>query len=114
LDKIKYIVETKDHECVDSKIPKLFSKVCAFYEEGHVIMDCLFVHFHIKASIVKHVAITLIDQSQEHELGILMVWNKLKSMKLGGQLGPQSQQIHPSIQFSSIVPKVYSHHHFAP
>jgi hypothetical protein len=28
---------------------------CAFYEEeGHVIMDCPFVPFHIKASIDKH------------------------------------------------------------
>jgi hypothetical protein len=34
---------------------KLFSKVYAFCEEGHVIMDCPFVHFHIKVGIVKHV-----------------------------------------------------------
>jgi len=41
---------------MDSKVVKLLSKVYAFYEEeGHVIMDCLFVHFHVKTSIVKHV-----------------------------------------------------------
>jgi hypothetical protein len=47
---------------VDLEVAKLLSKVCAFYEEeGHVIMDrplCL-----IRASIVRHVAITLMDQS---------------------------------------------------
>jgi hypothetical protein len=34
---------------------KLFSKVCALCEEGLVIMDCPFMPFHIKASIVRHV-----------------------------------------------------------
>ncbi len=35
---------------------QLFSKVCAFYEgEGHAIMDCPFVHFHIRAHIARHV-----------------------------------------------------------
>jgi hypothetical protein len=34
---------------------RLLSKVCAFYEEGHAIMDCPFMPFHIKASIIKHV-----------------------------------------------------------
>jgi hypothetical protein len=33
---------------------KLFSKVCALCE-GLVIMDCPFMPFHIKASIVRHV-----------------------------------------------------------
>jgi len=34
----------------------LLSKVCVFYEEeGHVIMDCPFVPFHIKAGIARHV-----------------------------------------------------------
>jgi len=34
---------------------KLLSKVCAFFEEeGHVIMDCPFVPFHIKVSIGKY------------------------------------------------------------
>jgi hypothetical protein len=28
-------------------------------------------------------------------------------------LGPQSQHIHPSIQFRNIIPKVYPHPHFA-
>jgi hypothetical protein len=46
----------------------LLSKVCAFCEEkGHVIMDCPFVPFHIKACIAKHVELqnvarTLMDQ----------------------------------------------------
>jgi len=35
---------------------RLFSKVCAFCkEEGHEIMDCPFVPFHIRASIARHV-----------------------------------------------------------
>jgi hypothetical protein len=34
-------------------------------------------------------------------------------MELGSQLGPQSKQINPSIQFRNIVPKVYSHPHSA-
>jgi hypothetical protein len=39
---------------------KLLSKVCGFYEEqGHVIMDCPFVPFHIKASIAKHVELQM-------------------------------------------------------
>jgi hypothetical protein len=51
-----YTIKTKDHEYVDSKVAKLLSKVCAFCEEeGHAIMDCPFVPFHIKACIVKHV-----------------------------------------------------------
>ncbi len=41
---------------MDSKMVRLLSKVCAFYEEeGHVIMDCPFVPFHIRACIVRHV-----------------------------------------------------------
>jgi len=53
---------------MDSKIIKLLSKVCALCEEeGHAIMDCPFVPFHIKTCIVRHVelqnvAITLMDQ----------------------------------------------------
>jgi hypothetical protein len=35
-------------------------------------------------------------------------------MELGGQLGPQSWQIHPSIQIKSRVLEVYSHLHSAP
>jgi len=44
------------HEYVDSKMVKLLSRVCTLYEEeGHAIMDCLFVPFHIRTNIVKHV-----------------------------------------------------------
>jgi hypothetical protein len=56
LDQTKYIAKTWDHESVDSKMVKLLSTVYAFYEEeGHVIMDCPFVPFHIRACIAKHV-----------------------------------------------------------
>jgi hypothetical protein len=37
---------------MDSKVARLLSKVCAFCEEGHAIMDCLFVHVHIETSRV--------------------------------------------------------------
>ncbi len=68
MDQTKYTTETKDHEYVDLESSRLLSKVCAFCEEeGHAIMDCPFVPFHIKANIVKHVelqnvAIELMDQ----------------------------------------------------
>jgi hypothetical protein len=53
---MSYIIETWDHEFVDSEMVALLSKVCAFYkEEGHAIMDCPFVPFHIKVGIAKHV-----------------------------------------------------------
>ncbi len=100
LDQTRSPTETWDHEYVDSKVIKLFSKVYAFYEEeGHVVMDCPFVPFHIKTSIVRHVELqnvarTLMDQSQEQELGILEVQNKLKGMELGSQLG-----LHPNAIF---------------
>jgi len=55
LDQIRYTTKTWDHEYVDLKMVKLLLKVYAFYEEGHVIMDCPFVPFHIRASIAKHV-----------------------------------------------------------
>ncbi len=54
---------------MDSEVAKLLSKVCAFCEKkGHAIMDYLFVFFHIKTCIVKHVELqnvarTLMDQS---------------------------------------------------
>jgi len=53
-----------------SKVVRLLSKVYAFYEKGHAIMDCPFVHFHIRASIARHVELqnvvgTLMDQPQE-------------------------------------------------
>jgi hypothetical protein len=60
------------------------------------------------------VARTLMDQPQEHVLRILVIQNKLKSMELGRQLGPQSCQIHPSIQTKSRNLEVYSYLHFAP
>jgi hypothetical protein len=40
-----------DHEFVDLEMVKLLSKVCAFCEEGHAIMDCPFVPFQIIISI---------------------------------------------------------------
>jgi hypothetical protein len=48
---------------------KLRLKVCAFYEEGHGIIDCPFVFFHIRASFAKHVELqnvvgAWIDQPQ--------------------------------------------------
>jgi hypothetical protein len=38
----------------------------------------------------------------------------LRGMELGGQLGPHSQHICPSIQFKSRKPKVYLHPHSTP
>jgi len=56
LDQTKYTTETWDHESVDSKMIVLLSKVCALCEEeGHAIMDCPFVPFHIRTYIVRHV-----------------------------------------------------------
>ncbi len=75
-DQTRYIAKTRDHEYVDLEVTRLFSKVCAFCEEErHAIMDCPFVHFHIRADIVKHVELqnvaeTLMDQRQEEEQGI--------------------------------------------
>ncbi len=51
----KHVTETRDHEFVDLKMIKLLSKVCAFYEEGHVITNCPFVPFHIRANIITYV-----------------------------------------------------------
>ncbi len=54
---------------MDSQVVRLLSKVWAFCEEeGHAIMDCPFVPFHIRTSIVRHVELqnvvgTLGDQS---------------------------------------------------
>ncbi len=67
LDQPMYITETPDHEFVDSEMIRLLSRVCAFCEEGHAIMDYFFVPFHIKAGIVRHVELsnvvgTLMDQ----------------------------------------------------
>ncbi len=69
LDQTRYPTETWDHEFMDLEVIRLFSRVCAFCEEeGHVIMDCPFVPFHIRTRIVKHVELqnvagTLMDQS---------------------------------------------------
>jgi hypothetical protein len=70
LDQKRYIVENRDHESMDSKMVRLFSRVYAFYEEGHAIMDSFFVPFHIKASIARHVELhnvvgALMDQPHE-------------------------------------------------
>jgi len=96
LDQTRYTIKTQDHEFMDSKVVRLLSKVYAFREEeGHGIMDCLFVPFHMKACITKHVELqnvvgTLIDQSQDQELRIPIIHNRLKNIKLGSQLGPWS------------------------
>jgi len=56
MDQTKYTAKTRDHEFVDLEMVILFSRVCAFCEEeGHAIMDCPFVPFHIRANIVRHV-----------------------------------------------------------
>jgi hypothetical protein len=39
---------------VDSEVARLLSRVYAFYEEGHAIMDYPFVPFHIKIGIMRH------------------------------------------------------------
>jgi hypothetical protein len=62
-----------------SEMIRLLSKVYAFCEEeGHVIMDCPFVFFHIRVSIDRHVELqnvvgTIMDQPHEHELGFPVV-----------------------------------------
>ncbi len=56
LDQIRYMVETWDHEFMDLEMIRLLSRVCAFCEEeGHVIVDCPFVPFHIRVGIARHV-----------------------------------------------------------
>ncbi len=56
LDQTKHIAKTWDHESENSKMIKLLLRVCPFCEEeGHVIMDCPFVPFHIRAGIARHV-----------------------------------------------------------
>jgi hypothetical protein len=68
LDQTRCITKTKDREFVDSEAARLLFEECAFCEEeGHAIMDCPFVHFHIKIGIARHVelqnvATTLMDQ----------------------------------------------------
>ncbi len=54
---------------MDLEVAILLSRICAFCEEeGHAIMDCPFVPFHIKVGIARHVELhnvarALIDQS---------------------------------------------------
>jgi hypothetical protein len=56
LDQTKYTTETWDHEFTDLEMIMLLSRVYAFYEEeGHAIMDCPFMPFHIRVGIAKHV-----------------------------------------------------------
>ncbi len=56
MDQTRYIIKTGDHEYADSEVIKLLSRICAFCEEeGHAIMDCPIVPFHIKTCIAIHV-----------------------------------------------------------
>jgi hypothetical protein len=55
LDQTRYTAKTRDHEYVDLEMIRLFSRVCAFYEEERHVMDCLFVPFHTKVGIARHV-----------------------------------------------------------
>jgi len=68
LDQTKYIIKTVDHESMDYEVIRLFSRICAFCE-GHAIMDCPFVPFHIITCITRHVELqnvagTLMDKSR--------------------------------------------------
>jgi hypothetical protein len=64
---------------MDSEAIRLLLRVCAFCEEeGHAIMDCHVVPFHIRTCITRHVELQnaariLVDQSQDHELKIYVV-----------------------------------------
>ncbi len=79
MEQTRYTNEKENHESMDSKIVRLLSKVCAFCEkEGHAIMDCPFVPFHIKKNIARHVELqnvvgALMDQPNEHEPEILVI-----------------------------------------
>ncbi len=55
LDQTMHTSKTQDHESMDSETIRLLSKVYAFCEEGHAIMDYLFVPFHIRTNITRHV-----------------------------------------------------------
>jgi hypothetical protein len=57
---------------------RLLLRVYALCEEGHAIMDCPFVPFHIRAGIARHVKLqnvarALMDQPKEQESGIPVV-----------------------------------------
>jgi len=64
---------------MDSEMVRLISRVCAFCDEkGHAIMDYPFVHFHIKANILRdvelqNVARSLMDQTRAHEPRIFII-----------------------------------------
>ncbi len=94
LDQTRCTTKTWDHESMDLKMAMLLSKVCAFcVEEGHVIINCPFMPFHIKTCIARHVELknvggALMDQPLEQEPKIHVVHNRLKGMELGSQLGP--------------------------
>jgi hypothetical protein len=51
---------------MDLGMVKLLSRVCAFCEEGHAIMDCPFVPFHIRVGIARHVEL-------QNMVGALMI-----------------------------------------
>jgi len=54
LDQTRHATKTRAHEFVDLKMIRLLLQVCAFNEEErHVIMDCLFLPFHIRICIVR-------------------------------------------------------------
>jgi hypothetical protein len=55
LDQTRYIAKTRDHEYVDLEITSYFQKYVHFCEEGHAIMDCPFMPFHIKLGIIIYV-----------------------------------------------------------
>jgi ABC-type protease/lipase transport system fused ATPase/permease subunit len=73
LDQTRHTIETRDHEYVHSEMIMLFSRVCAFYEEeGHAIMDCPFVPFHIRACFVMHMEL-------QNVVGTLMINHRNKN-----------------------------------
>ncbi len=73
MEQTRHTAETRNHESVDSETIKLLSKVFALCEEErHAIMDCLFVPFHIKVGMARHVELqnvvgVVIDQPKEEE-----------------------------------------------
>ncbi len=83
MDHIRHATKTWDYEYVDLEMIKLLSRVCALCEEeGHAIMDCPFVPFHIRVGTVRHVDLqnvvrTLIHQPYEHESRIFIIKNNL-------------------------------------
>jgi hypothetical protein len=67
LDQTRYTIKTRDHKYVDTEVAVLFSRIYAFCkEEGHAIMDCPFVPFHIIIGITRHLEL-------QNVVGALMV-----------------------------------------